>query len=75
VQIRHNKTVYQKVGLNIRKIRKEKGYSLSDIAALCDMEKTNLSRIELGKTNTTVRNLHKIAQALEVSMVMLFDGL
>jgi transcriptional regulator with XRE-family HTH domain len=55
-----------KLGAKIRKTRKEKNLSLDKLAALCDYEKANLSRIESGKTNTTVITLYNISKAMEV---------
>lgn len=63
------------IGNNIRKERKRKSLSLNDVASACNMEKTNLSRIELGKTNVTVNSLVKIAEVLEVPLSCFFSGL
>ena len=61
------------LGARIRKLRTKKGLSLSELAYMCDFEKASLSRIELGKTNTTVLTLHKISKALEVHLSELFE--
>jgi transcriptional regulator with XRE-family HTH domain len=61
------------LGGRIRKIRTKKGLSLSELAYLCEFEKASLSRIELGKTNTTVLTLIKISKALEVNVCELFE--
>jgi transcriptional regulator with XRE-family HTH domain len=61
-----------KLGANIRKVRKERNLSLDKLAALCDYEKANLSRIESGKTNTTIITLHKISQVMEVPLCEFF---
>ena len=54
------------LGRKIRETRKSKSMVQLEIAALCDSEKANLSRIEGGKTNSTIITLKKIADALEV---------
>jgi transcriptional regulator with XRE-family HTH domain len=61
------------LGGRIRKIRTKQGLSLSELAYRCDFEKASLSRIELGKTNTTVLTLCKISKALDIPIAELFD--
>ena len=63
----------QKIGSRIKSIRENKGISQQDLAAICNFEKGNLSRIEAGRTNPTVSTLYKISQALEVTLTELVD--
>jgi transcriptional regulator with XRE-family HTH domain len=63
------------VGRRIRSLREQKGISQQDLAAKCNFEKSNLSRIEAGKNNLTLKTLNKISTALEVSIVDLLDSL
>jgi transcriptional regulator with XRE-family HTH domain len=63
------------VGKRIRSLREQKGISQQDLAAKCNFEKSNLSRIEAGKNNLTLKTLNKISTALEVSIVSLLGGL
>ncbi|MBN2828167.1 MAG: helix-turn-helix transcriptional regulator [Tissierellales bacterium] len=63
--------IYQlqkKIGERIRDLRESKGISQQNLAAICNFEKANLSRLEAGRTNPTVSTLYKISQALEVSL-------
>ena len=55
-----------RLGCAIRTTRKTKGLTQQNIAALCDSEKANLSRIESGKTNSTIITLKKIADVMQV---------
>jgi transcriptional regulator with XRE-family HTH domain len=64
----NEKTYLIKVGRNIKEIRKSKGLSQVELAHMCDFEKTNMSRIESGNNNPTIRTLLKIAEALEVNL-------
>lgn len=57
-----------KIGKNIKEIRKSKGISQVELAYMCNFEKTNLSRIESGKNNPTIRTLLRIAKALKVNL-------
>jgi len=54
------------LGSRIKKIRMEKNVSQFQLASLCDFEKASMSRIESGKTNTTILTLQKISKALNV---------
>ncbi len=68
-----DKDLFELVGIRIRNIRKSQGVSQQILAYEVDMEKTNISRIEAGRTNVTVKNLYKIAQALGVTMKDIVD--
>ena len=37
----------------LKRVRLEKGLTVQELAYRCDMERSNLSRIEAGKTNIT----------------------
>lgn len=69
-----NNEVQTVIGDNIRRVRLERGISQRDLAAWCNFESSNLSRIEGGRTNLTVGNLVKIARALEVDVTELLRG-
>ena len=60
-------------GLNIKKIREEKGLSQNDLASLCNIEKTGISRIENGRTNITLKTVTLLSKYLEVELKDLFD--
>ena len=63
----------QKIGSRIRMLRESKGISQQTLAAICNFEKTNMSRIEAGRTNPTISTLYKISQALDVTISELVD--
>ena len=56
------------IGYRIKSIRISKGISQQQLAADCNFEKSNMSRIEAGRTNITVYNLYIISSALNVSL-------
>ena len=62
-----------KIGERIRLIRESKGITQQDLAASCNFEKTNMSRIEAGRTNPTISTLYKISQALGVTISKLVN--
>lgn len=61
------------VGKNIQKLRELKGISQQDLAAKCNFEKSNMSRLEAGRVNPTLSTLEKVANALEINLVELFN--
>lgn len=60
------------LGSRIKQIRAEKKMSQINLAAKCDFEKASMSRIESGKTNSTILTLRKISKELDVEVSELF---
>lgn len=60
-----------RIGKNIRKIRESKKLNQAELAALCNYEKSNMSRIESGKTNLTIGTLLTISRALDTTIIEL----
>jgi len=67
--IMQKKNTLINIGLNIRNLREKKNISQQDLAATCNFEKSNMSRIEAGRTNLTIGTLLKICEALDVRLV------
>ncbi len=61
------------LGNRIKTLRESKNVSQQDIAGLCNIEKSNFSRIEAGRTNPTIYTLSKIADNLNVPLTELVD--
>lgn len=61
------------IGENIKKIREEKNISQAELAARCNYEKSNMSRIESGKTNLTIGTLLNIAESLDTTIIHIID--
>ena len=55
------KTLQERVGNRIKEIRIQKEISQQDLAAKCNFENSNMSRIEAGKTNMTLSTIEIIA--------------
>jgi transcriptional regulator with XRE-family HTH domain len=63
----HDKDMTVKlIGARIRKLRNDKQLTLEHLAFKADMDYTQLSRIELGKINTSIYQIYKIATALQI---------
>ena len=71
--MKKEKAFLLEIGNRIASIRKSKGFSHTKLGYLCDIEKSNLIRIEKGRTNPTSLTLFKISLALEVSVKDFFE--
>jgi transcriptional regulator with XRE-family HTH domain len=60
------------LGQQIRKLRKEKGFSQEDFANFINMNRGYYGTIERGEANITATNLLKIIKGLKVSPNDLF---
>ena len=56
--------VRERVGLNLQRLRRERGLSQEELADLANIHQTYLSGVERGKRNPTVTVLQRIAEAL-----------
>lgn len=56
------------IGKRIKQLREDKKISQVELAALCNFEKSNMSRLEAGNTNPTAYTLYIIAQKLEIEV-------
>lgn len=54
-------------GQYIRNLRKDKGLTLTQLAALLDLDSANLSKIENGKRDFDAKRLEKLSIALNVN--------
>jgi transcriptional regulator with XRE-family HTH domain len=64
--------IEERLGLKIKQIRNEIGISQEELAFRCDLHRTYISSVELGKRNVSIRNIEKIALALNVEIIELF---
>lgn len=56
------------IASRIKTIRQEQKLSIQDLAYKCDMERPNMSRIESGKENITIKTLCIICNALNIKL-------
>jgi len=61
-------------GERVRELRKQKSLSQEDFSFECNLDRTYISDIELGKQNISLVNIASIASALEVPVAKLFIG-
>lgn len=62
-----------RVEILVRKIRKEKGYTLDELAKLTGMSKGHLSKIERQEIMPTIVTLARISLALHVDTNELYE--
>ena len=65
--------VRRRVGLNLRRLREEQGFSQETFADHCGLHRTYISGIERGVRNPTIVILDRIAKALRVLPGSLLD--
>lgn len=58
---------------NVKRLRKKRKWTEDDLAAAAEIEQMAVSLIENRRANPTVETLEKVATALEVPFVELFD--
>lgn len=56
------------IGKRVKTLREDRNMPQQDLAAKCNIEKSNFSRLEAGGTNPTIYTLKKIAENLNVSL-------
>ncbi len=61
------------VGEQIATIRKKRKITQKALADHCEFDRSNMRRIEAGRTNPTLLNLEKIAEGLDVPLFELLQ--
>jgi transcriptional regulator with XRE-family HTH domain len=67
-----NSAVSKALAATVRRLRKERGWSQTDLAAETEVEQSAISLIENGRANPTLLMLESIARALDVAFIELF---
>ena len=65
--------INEEVGFNIRRIREEHDLTQEELADLAGLHRAYVGQIERGEKNIGLKNLEKIAKALNVSIKVLLD--
>jgi len=65
--------IKKQVGFNIMRIREERGFTQERLAALAGLHRAYIGQIERGEKNIGLKNLEKIAKALNVDIKVLLD--
>ncbi len=67
--------INENIGLAIRDIRTNKNMTLKELAELTQLSVGYLSILERGLSNPTIANLHKICNALNITMANLLSNI
>ena len=67
--------ILARFGTRVRELRLSKGYSQESFAAKCGLDRTYVGGIERGERNVAIRNIESIAEALDMSLSELMEGL
>ena len=60
-------------GQKVQRLRNEKGLSQEQLAEIAHVHRTYIGMIERAEKNITLLNIEKIAKALKVNIMDLFD--
>lgn len=63
----------KELGIHLREIRKQKGFTQEELAFKMGVEISQISRIERGISNTSISTVNAIAIALEIPLKLLVD--
>jgi len=66
--------VKRRLGRRIAELRRKKGFSQEGFAHECSFHRSYMGAVERGEKNITIMSLHKIAQALTMSLSELLKG-
>lgn len=61
-------------GNNVQAIRKARGLTQSELADLAGVEQPTISKLERGSDSMTLRTLTRVAEALGVEVIDLFES-
>ena len=68
-------TINKQLGYRIRYLRQQKGMSIEALALEADINRNYLGDLERGMRNPTLIILNKIAEALDIDLPTLFEGI
>ena len=66
--------IIERIGLNITIMRERRGLTQEKLAELAGLHRAYIGQIERGEKNIGLRNLEKIAKALDVNIRVLVDN-
>lgn len=66
--------IQKSFGLRVQQLRKKVGMSQEKFALSIDMDRTYLASVEAGRRNSSINNIKKIADGLNITISELFIG-
>jgi transcriptional regulator with XRE-family HTH domain len=68
-----NSQIAKALARNVRRLRRDRGWTQDDLAAKVKIEQTAVSLIENSRANPTLQTLEAVAASLGVRFIDLFD--
>ena len=65
-------SIKKRFGVRLKELRESKGMNQEQLAEIVGLESRHISRIETGKSFTSIENIEKIANALNIDINLLF---
>lgn len=59
--------------INLKEVRKSKGFTQEELAAKCDVQRTTVTMIETGENLPSVQLAKKLAEVLDVDWTEFFN--
>ena len=59
--------------INLKEVRKAKGFTQEELAAKCDVQRTTVTMIETGENLPSVQLAKKLAEVLDVDWTEFFN--
>ena len=67
--------ILKRFGLTIKRLREKKGISQEKLGEISDLHRTYIGMVERAERNITLKNIEKIAKALETDISKVFEEL
>lgn len=64
--IKDHSALKERFGAHLKKVREEKGYTLLELDYRCDLNESNISKIENGKFDIRLSTIFELAKGLGV---------
>ena len=71
--IRHELTIYDSIAVNLISAREEKGMTQKELSEVTKIYQADISKIERGLANPSVSTLQRLADGLNMKLVIKFE--
>lgn len=65
--------IKEKIGLKVKSMREEKGFSIEHLANISNVDRNYISDIEKGQRNVSITIIEKIIYALDIDFATFFN--
>jgi len=67
--------IQRELGVRLRKLRRKKGWSQEEFAAVSGLHRTYIGAVERGEKNLTLSTLHTLSETLDTTIAQLLRGI